>query len=193
MTMGFEKTLVFLLFIFLGLILKTKFKSSHEINGIKKIILNLALPATIFIALLGIKVEASLLLLPIIALIFNALLFIVSPVLLPMVGVKKGTPTYRTAQLLIPSLAPGLSCFPFVLEFLGDTYLAKAAMADLGNKVFVLIVLYLVAMHWFYTRNHESRTGGRAKLLALLKTLVTEPVNLFIGCLLYTSPSPRDS
>ena len=89
MTMGFEKTLVFLLFIFLGLILKTKFKSSHEINGIKKIILNLALPATIFIALLGIKVEASLLLLPIIALIFNALLFIVSPVLLPMVGVKK--------------------------------------------------------------------------------------------------------
>ena len=181
MEVGFEKTLVFLLFIFLGMVLKTKFKSQQEINGIKKIILNLALPATIFIALLGIKVEASLLLLPLMALLFNMLLFAISPFLLPIVGVKKNTAAYRTARLLIPSLAPGLSCFPFILEFLGDDYLAKAAMADLGNKVFVLIILYLVAMHWFYSRNQETRTGSKAKLLSLLKTLVTEPVNLFIG------------
>ena len=181
MEVGFEKTLVFLVFIFLGVVLKAKFKSPQEINGIKKIILNLALPATIFIALLGIKIEASLLLLPLMALAFNLLLFAISPFLLPIVGVKKNTPSYRTARLLIPSLAPGLSCFPFVLEFLGEDYLAKAAMADLGNKVFVLIVLYMVAMHWFYARNQESQTGGKAKLLSLLKTLVTEPVNLFIG------------
>ncbi len=181
MEVGFEKTLVFLLFIFLGLILKTKFKSQQEINGIKKIILNLALPATIFIALLGIKVEVSLLLLPLMALAFNMLLFVVTPFLLPIVGVKKDTPAYRTARLLVPSLAPGLSCFPFVLEFLGEDYLAKAAMADLGNKVFVLMVLYLIAMHWFYSRNQEAQTDGKAKLISLLKTLVTEPVNLFIG------------
>lgn len=181
MEVGFEKTLVFLVFIFLGMGLKVKFKSQQEVNGIKKIILNLALPATIFIALLGIKVEASLLLLPLMALLLNVLLFTVSPFLLPIVGVKKKTPAYRTARLLIPSLAPGLSCFPFVLEFLGEAYLAKAAMADLGNKVFVLLILYLIAMHWFYARNQEMRTGGRAKLISLLKTLVTEPVNLFIG------------
>ena len=185
MEAGLEKTLVFLLFIFLGLILKSKFKSIQEINGIKKIILNLALPATIFIALLGIKIEASLLLLPIMALVFNVLLFAISPFLLPIVGVKKNTPAYRTARLLVPSLAPGLSCFPFVLEFLGEDYLAKAAMADLGNKVFVLIVLYLIAMHWFYSRNQESRKGGKAKLYSLFKTLVTEPVNLFIGAALF--------
>jgi len=181
MEVGFEKTLVFLVFIALGMILKIKFKSDQEINGIKKIILNLALPATIFIALLGIKVEVGLLLLPLMALVFNFILFAISPLLLPLVGVKKNTPTYRTARLLIPSLAPGLSCFPFVLEFLGEEYLAKAAMADLGNKIFVLIILYLVAMHWFYSRNQESRTGNKAKLVSLLKTLVTEPVNLFIG------------
>ncbi len=181
MEVGIEKTVVFLLFIFLGVLLKTKFKSQEEVNGLKKIILNLALPATIFIALLGIKVEASLLLLPLMALLFNALLFVVSPFLLPIVGFKKSTPAYRTARLLIPSLAPGLSCFPFVLEFLGDDYLAKAAMADLGNKIFVLIILYLVAMHWFYSRNQDSRMGSKDKLVSLLKTLVTEPVNLFIG------------
>ena len=181
MEVGIEKTVVFLLFIFLGVLLKTKFKSPEEVNGLKKIILNLALPATIFIALLGIKVEASLLLLPLMALLFNALLFVVSPFLLPIVGFKKSTPAYRTARLLIPSLAPGLSCFPFVLEFLGDDYLAKAAMADLGNKIFVLIILYLVAMHWFYSRNQDSRMESKDKLVSLLKTLVTEPVNLFIG------------
>ena len=184
MEVGFEKTLVFLVFILLGIVLKTKFKSKQEVSGIKKIILNLALPATIFIALLGINIEASLLLLPLMALVFNLLLFAISPFLLPIVGVKKNTPSYRTARLLIPSLAPGLSCFPFVLEFLGEDYLAKAAMADLGNKVFVLIVLYMVAMQWYYARNQESRTGGKAKLYSLLKTLVTEPVNLFIGAAL---------
>ena len=181
MEAGFEKTLIFLLFIFVGILLKTKFKSQSEVNGIKKIILNLALPATIFIALLGIQIEVSLLLLPLMALTFNGLLFIISPFLLPLVGIKSNTAVYRTTRLLIPSLAPGLSCFPFVLEFLGQDYLAKAAMADLGNKVFVLIVLYLIAMHWFYTRNQESNTGGKAKIVSLLKTLVTEPVNLFIG------------
>lgn len=181
MEIGFEKTLVFLVFILLGMVLKVKFKSPQEVNGIKKIILNLALPATIFIALLGIQIEISLLLLPLMALALNLFLFLVTPLLLPLVGVNKNTPTYRTARLLIPSLAPGLSCFPFVLEFLGEAYVAKAAMADLGNKVFVLIVLYLVAMHWYYARNQEKQTGGRAKLMSLLKTLVTEPVNIFIG------------
>jgi len=181
MEMGFEKTLVFLLFIFIGVLLKVKFTSQEEIRGIKKIILNLALPATIFIALLGIEIEAGLLLLPVLALGLNLLLFLAAPLLLPLVGVQKNTPTYRTARILIPSLAPGLSCFPFVLEFLGEDYLAKAAMADLGNKVFVLIVLYLIAMRWYYGRSDATHASGKSKIVSLLKTLVTEPVNLFIG------------
>ena len=73
MEAGLEKTLVFLVFIGIGVLLKTKFSSPQEVNGIKKIILNLALPATIFIALLGIKVEAQLLLLPVFALLLNFL------------------------------------------------------------------------------------------------------------------------
>ena len=64
MDIGIQKTIVFLFFIFIGVLLKVKFKSKEEISGIKKIILNLALPATIFIALLGVKVELHLLILP---------------------------------------------------------------------------------------------------------------------------------
>ena len=57
--------------------------------------------------------------------------------------------------------------------------MAEAAMADLGNKVFVLLVLYLVAMNWHYKRmsQKQSATAGLGKLL---KVMLCEPVNLFI-------------
>lgn len=181
MDISLQKTIVFLFFIFIGVLLKVKFKSKEEISGIKKIILNLALPATIFIALLGIKVELHLLVLPLLALGLNLLLFLAMPMVLPLMGISKKTPEYRTAKLLIPSLAPGLSCFPFVLEFLGEDYLAKAAMADLGNKVFVLFFLYLVAMNWHYALQSNQSKKGSAQLGPMLKAMISEPVNIFIG------------
>lgn len=184
MDIGIQKTIVFLFFILLGVLLKVKFKSKEEIVGIKKIILNLALPATIFIALLGIQIELNLLLLPLLALLLNLLLFLVFPLVLPLLGIKKDTPQFRTANLLLPSLAPGLSCFPFVLEFLGEEYLAKAAMADLGNKVFVLIFLYLVAMKWYLRLQGKTQKKGLSNLGSLLKVMVSEPVNLFIAAAL---------
>ncbi|MFD2100023.1 permease [Flagellimonas iocasae] len=181
MDISLQKTIVFLFFIFIGVLLKVKFKSKEEISGIKKIILNLALPATIFIALLGIKVELHLLVLPLLALGLNLLLFLAMPLVLPLMGIGKSTPEYRTAKLLIPSLAPGLSCFPFVLEFLGEEYLAKAAMADLGNKVFVLFFLYLVAMNWHYALQSNRNKKDGTQLKPMLKAMFSEPVNIFIG------------
>ena len=75
MDINLQKTFLFLLFIGIGLLLKVKLKDKSELAGIKVIILNLALPATIFIALLGVNIEASLLLLPLIALLLNVVLF----------------------------------------------------------------------------------------------------------------------
>ncbi|HKL90949.1 MAG TPA: hypothetical protein VJ880_07195 [Allomuricauda sp.] len=184
MDVGIQKTIVFLFFIFIGVLLKVKFKSKEEITGIKKVILNLALPATIFIALLGVKVELHLLILPLLALGLNLLLFFAMPFILPLMGIGKGTSEYRTAKLLVPSLAPGLSSFPFILEFLGEEYLAKAAMSDLGNKVFVLFFLYLVAMNWHYSLQSNEKRNGGTKLKPLIKAMVAEPVNVFIGAAL---------
>nr|WP_299339321.1 permease [Allomuricauda sp.] len=184
MDSALEKTVVFLCFILIGALLKVKFKSKEEVNGIKKIILNLALPATIFVALLSVKIEWNLFLLPFMALGLNFLLFFFAPLVLPIMGIEKHSPEYRTARLLIPSLAPGLSCFPFVLEFLGDSALAKVAMADLGNKVFVLIILYLIAMNWYYHNAKLGRQKGSKRLVSLVKALVYEPVNLFIAAAL---------
>lgn len=180
MDVNLQKTFLFLFFIALGLLLKFKIKGKQELAGIKMIILNLALPATIFIALLNARVEASLLLLPFIALFINGVLFFSAPLLLPALGLKKNSSNYRTAQLLIPSLAPGLSCFPFILEYLGESYLAKAAMADLGNKLFVLLILYLVAMRWHYKTQNISNKSNRSKFKSLCIAMISEPVNMLI-------------
>jgi len=180
MDISLQKTIVFIFFIFIGFLLKTKLKSNEEIAGIKKIILNLALPATIFIALLGVEVELGLLLLPLLALALNLLMFLVFPFILPFLGIKRNTAKFRTASLLVPSLAPGLSCFPFVLEFLGEDYLAKAAMADLGNKIFVLVFLYVVAMALYFRLNGKTQKNKSANIVPMLKAMVSEPVNIFI-------------
>ncbi len=174
-----EKSLSFIIFIAIGILLKRKFSQGDETNGLKTLILTLALPATIFIALLKIKINTDLLALPIFAIVLNIVLFFIAPLLISFVGITNKSSS-NSIRLLLPSLAPGLSCFPFILEFLGDNYLAKAAMADLGNKFFVLFVLYLIAIQWHYKNHPSIQEPLKEKLKSLLKTLILEPVNLFI-------------
>jgi hypothetical protein len=118
--------------------------------------------------------------LPILALIFNLLLFGLSYLLLPLMGISRGTPAFRSLLMMVPSLAPGLSCFPILAEYQGDQAVAWAALGDLGNKVFVLIILYLLAMHWYYRFFPSENATTGAKVKDLLLTLLREPVNLVL-------------
>ncbi len=181
MDSALEKSISFLIFIAIGILLKKKISTAEQTNGIKSIILTITLPATIFIALLKINITSNLLLLPVLVLIFNGLLFLATPFLLKIIGIPPDSPSGKSAQLLLPSLAPGLTCFPFILEFLGDDSLAKAAMGDLGNKFFVLFLLYLVALKWHYKNSlNFEKKSVKLKVKSLLKTLLYEPVNVFI-------------
>lgn len=183
MGIALQKTLAFLLLIGIGVLLKKKIKTKEEIRGIKAMILNIALPATIFIALLKIEIKPTLILLPVFALAANLLLWLGARFFIKMTGKTKDSPRSRTLLLLIPSLAPGLSCFPFVAEFLGDESLAMAAFADVGNKIFVLIILYMVAMHWYYQlvaqqQINSPRSNSRLKDLGM--SLLREPINMVL-------------
>jgi hypothetical protein len=185
--MALQKTISFLLLIVIGILLKKKIKEKGQLDGVKVIILSIALPATIFVALLKIKIDSSLLFLPLLALVFNVIMLLAARFMLPHFGIPKGSPDARTVMLLLPSLAPGLSCFPFILEYLGEDSLARAALTDVGNKVFVLIILYLLAMQWYYRQRNKARGAGniekvstRNKLQDLCLSLVQEPVNLVI-------------
>lgn len=185
--MALQKTLSFLLLILIGVLLKKKINNKEQLGGVKVLILSIALPATIFVALLKIKIDSSLLFLPLLALVFNVIMLLAARFMLPQFGLRKDSPETRTMMLLLPSLAPGLSCFPFILEYLGEESLARAALTDVGNKVFVLIILYLLAMQWYYTRRNryqskESTEGisTQNRLKGLLLSLVREPVNMVI-------------
>jgi len=181
MNLAIQKTLSFVLLIVVGVLLKKKISKKEQLGGIKSLILSIALPATIFIALLKININPSLLSLPLLALGFNMIMFFSANYVLSFVGIKKGSPQLRTLSMLLPSLAPGLSCFPFIIEYLGEESLAWAALADVGNKIFVLIILYLVAMHWYqqiFASKEESNSSSRLRMLMI--SLVKEPVNLVI-------------
>jgi malate permease and related proteins len=179
MNIALQKSLGLLLLILIGFALQKKIGSNDNIKGIKELILSIALPATIFVALLKIDLEFELLLLPILALGLNFSLLILFHYFLPLLGLPIGHSKHHTALMLLPSLAPGLSCFPFLAEYLGEASLAKAALADIGNKFFVLIFLYALALHWHNQKHlNQQQIGKRRKFKQLLQTLVNEPINL---------------
>jgi hypothetical protein len=173
-----EKTLALLLLIGVGFLLRNKVPTGEPLKGIKTLILAAALPATIFLALLQIEVAPGLLLLPVLALGFNLLLLGVGWRWLARWDLPPAQ--RRTLLLLFGSLAPGLSCFPFIAEYLGESHLALAALADVGNKIFVLILLYLLAMRWHYGARNTHKPDQKARLRALLRALVQEPINLVL-------------
>jgi predicted permease len=174
------KTVSLLLLIAIGYLFRKKVGSKESKDGIRTIILGLALPATIFIALLKIDFVPALAIVPVMALGFNLVVFMFLS-RLPMQSLfNLHSNQYRTLILLIPSLAPGLSSFPFILEYSGESSLAVAALADLGNKVFVLVIAYLIAMKWFFAERRHLEGGRGVRLKALWISLVNEPVNLVI-------------
>lgn len=185
--MALQKTISFILLILIGVLLKKKIKNKDQLGGVKVLILSIALPATIFVALLKIKIDSSLLFLPLLALVFNVIMLLAARFMLPQFGFRKDSPDARTMMLLLPSLAPGLSCFPFILEYLGEESLARAALTDVGNKIFVLILLYLLAMQWYYARRKKIQgqlgngtVSTKSRLKDLLLSLIREPVNMVI-------------
>jgi len=181
MNLGISKTIALLLLILLGVLLKKKIKSKEALGGIKVLILSVALPATIFVALLKVNISPELLMLPVLALAINFTMFGGAKIFTTLSG-EKNKVNRRTMLLLMPSFAPGLSCFPFLTEYLGEKSLAIAALADVGNKVFGLIILYLIAMSWHYAIKKKTSTAesGTNKYKSLVMALISEPINIVI-------------
>jgi hypothetical protein len=180
MSSATTKTISLLLLIIIGYLFRKKIKNKDQREGIKTLILSLALPATIFIALLQIDFKSDLIIIPILSLGFNIVMHILvdKPPLRPVFGIPVNQ--YRVLIMLIPSLAPGLSCFPFIMEYSGQGPLAMAALADVGNKIFVLIISYTIAMKWYFEANKDSMPDEGNKVKDLLFSLLNEPVNLVI-------------
>ena len=173
-----DKTLSFLILIGIGILFRTKVKNKEQLDTIKTLILTVALPAVIFSALLKIDLTTSLIYPPLLTLGFNFILFLLVRWMLPRV--MNGNVTQanlRTLMLMLPSLAPYLSCFPFIAEYSDDTALGLAAIADTGNKIFILLFLYFLALYWSYGKQIFGKQQGSSKKL---KNILLQPINLSI-------------
>ncbi|WP_111669603.1 AEC family transporter [Algoriphagus litoralis] len=180
MPLAIQTSLSLLLMILLGFSLRKKLDSDAHRKGLKVIILDLALPAMIFVALLGIKMDAELLILPVLVFVWNGVMVLAGYVGLPWMGVDRNSPQHRTWLMLWPSLAPGLSCFPFLIEYLGEEALAWGALADVGNKIYVLICAYLLAMTWYYRVHALGKRSNGQKVKQLLIAMLREPINVVL-------------
>lgn len=180
MSAAFTKTISLLFLIGLGYLFQRKIKNKDQREGIKTLILSIALPSTILIALLQINFDSDLIIIPFLSLGFNIVMYLLMEKLPLQPVFNIPVSQYRTLIMLIPSLAPGLSCFPFIIEYSGQGPLAMAALADVGNKIFVLIISYTIAMKWYYEVNHEHAGAGSTKIKDLLLALINEPVNIVI-------------
>ena len=180
MNPAIQKTISLVLLIGIGFLLQRKVTTPDQRKGVKTLILSIALPATIFVALLKIEFNLFLIYLPIFALLINGLLFVIIRYSLSLFDMDRFTADGKTVNLLFSSLAPGLSCFPFLVEYATEDALAFAALADVGNKVFVLVILYLVAMRWHYNTQQFTNLSAKSRLKRLSQTLIKEPVNLAI-------------
>ncbi|MDP3471883.1 MAG: permease [Algoriphagus sp.] len=180
MPLALQTSLSLLLMILLGYFLRSKLDKEEHRKGLKVVILDLALPAMIFVALLGIKMEAELVILPALVLAWNGAMLGAGYFGLPWMGVERHSAAHRTWLMLLPSLAPGLSCFPFLIEYLGEEALAWGALADIGNKIYVLIFAYLLAMAWYYRVHRMGRRSSGEKVKQLLLAMLKEPINLVL-------------
>lgn len=176
-----EKSLTFLILIGIGVIFRTKVSNKEQVGTIKNLILTVALPAVILSALLKINLTASLIYPPLMVLGCNFLMLFSVRYLLPFfIKRKVNTDNKRTLMLMLPSLAPYLSCFPFLAEFADQDMIGMAAIADAGNKLFILIFLYFLAMYWTYGRKLTAPSENGASKGAGLKKVadvLLQPIN----------------
>jgi malate permease and related proteins len=180
MSSAITKTISLIILIALGYLFQSRIASKEQREGIKTLILSLALPATIFIALLQIDFKSELIVIPVIAIGFNIIMHVLMDAtpLNSLFGLPLNQ--YRTLIMLIPSLAPGLSCLPFIMEYSGQGPLAMAALADVGNKIFVLVISYTIAMRWYFQTHRDAEMKSSSKIRSLMIALINEPVNIVI-------------
>ena len=176
-----EKSLAFLILIIIGVVFRSKVTNKEQVGTIKNLILTVAMPAVILSALLKINLTASLIYPPLIVLGCNFLLFLSVRYLLPIfIKRKVNTDNRRTLMLILPSFAPYLSCFPFLAEFATQDTIGIAAIADTGNKLFILIFLYFLAMYWTYGRKmtvHTENKNSQGSAWKKLADVLLQPIN----------------
>jgi len=180
-----EKALSMFFVLVVGFFFRNKFQDPATRAGLRTLILTIALPASIFTSILNIRRGFDFLTPPFFAITINLSYLGIIWLLTNFWFVEGTTPQKRSLMMIFPSLAPGLTAFPFIEDFIGPDGLAWAAMSDVGNKVFVLFGLYALAVNWgqreMSTWSEEVKDPKIGKRIrTLIMALLSEPINISI-------------
>ena len=141
---AFSRVLPVLLLVGLGaLFRRNAFLSAAAIDGLRKLVLNVTLPAALFLAFLGTELEAEYAV--IIVSVFGACLVM----LLAGPYLRRGA---RVQSEAMPSLMAGFEAgmigYALYAAIFGAENLYRFAVVDLGQVVFVFFILAPVVMRW---------------------------------------------
>jgi predicted permease len=141
---AFSRVLPVLLLVGLGaLIRRTDFLSAGAIDGLRKLVLNVTLPAALFLAFLDTDMEAKYAV--IIISVFGAclLMLAIGPWLRRGVGVRS-----EAMPSLMAGFEAGMIGYALYSAIFGAQNLYRFAVVDLGQVIFVFFVLAPVVMRW---------------------------------------------
>jgi predicted permease len=141
---AFSRVLPVLLLVGLGaLFRRTDFLSAGAIDGLRKLVLNVTLPAALFLAFLNTDMEAKYAV--IIISVFGACLIVLAlgPWLRRGAGVKS-----EAMPNLMAGFEAGMIGYALYAAIFGAANLYRFAVVDLGQVLFVFFVLAPVVMRW---------------------------------------------
>ena len=140
-----QEFLYIIAIILLGYVLK-RMNIVKEKDGatISRIIFNMTLPALVIVSLNSVKIEASLMMIPVIVLLYGILSFILAF----FVFKKEDKELKGTLMMLASGYNVGLFVFPIVEAIWGAEGLLYFGMFDIGNSIIVYGLVYLVGSYF---------------------------------------------
>jgi predicted permease len=161
-----EQFLVNTLIIAIGWLVRRYLVGDAGSTVLVKVVLNVTLPALIVSTFAGVRVEPSLVVLPIIALAYGLLMVGLGGFLL-----FRHWPRKRRGQVafILPTFNIGLFAYPLVEGALGRGALKYLGMFDVGVAVMVFVVLLVVAS--YFAREDGDRPGAARILRAMTRSV----------------------
>jgi len=178
---GLQKAMSLLLLAFVGRYVRNRF-SKEAAKGVNTLIMSTMLPAVLFKSLASVTAERSMMFLPVLGVAF----VIYQAIAGELIGTVLFGPSKalvvprRTVALMVPSIAPGLSAFAFINEFVGTEAAGLAAMADLASKVY-LVALMPIHLSLSGASGSEARhSAAAASPASRIVQELKDPLNLSI-------------
>jgi hypothetical protein len=165
---AFSRVLPVLLLVGLGALFRARgFLSPEAIDGLRKLVLNVTLPAALFLAFLNTEMEAQYAI--IVISVFGACLAVLAlgPLLRRGAGVRS-----EAMPNLMAGFEAGMIGYALYAAIFGQAELHRFAIVDLGQVLFVFFVLAPVVMRW--------ASGKTPPLTDTLAAFVRTPVIIAI-------------